>query len=172
MADFGFTGEDVIREARRISPRVLLSFSTGKDSIGVALALRDAGFEDIQPFYLYQIPGNPDFIEESLDYYERKLFGGTHIVRLSHPYIAKVMIHKIHQPPNRVELIDFFDFQMYTGSELQADLAGELGWPEDALTAVGVPRWWIGDPDVASVIAHQRDGARPRGGFLFLDCTT
>ena len=98
MADFGFTSEQVLAEARRRSPRVLLSFSTGKDSIAAALALRRAGFDEVQPFYMYQVPGNLEFIEESLAYYERTLFDGVHIVRVPHPYVPAVMRHLLYQP--------------------------------------------------------------------------
>lgn len=138
MADFGFTGEDVIAEARRISPRVLLSFSTGKDSIGAALAIRDAGFEDIQPFYMYQVPGNLEFIEESLDYYERALFGGRRIIRVPHPFIQRSMRKLLLQPPERVPLINAMDFERYSSEDLADSIASWRDWPEETLTALGV----------------------------------
>lgn len=138
MADFGFTSEDVIREVLGISPRVLLSFSTGKDSIAAYLAIREAGFEDIQPFYLYQVPGNLEFIEESLSYYERTLFGGRRVIRMPHPYLWAVMRNMIHQPPERVELIQFFDFAQIEHEEVQQFVLSDLGWPDTAMTAVGV----------------------------------
>lgn len=135
---FDFTGDDVIREAKRISPKVLLSFSTGKDSIGAALALRNAGFEDIQPFYMYQVPGNLEFIEESLVYYERVLFNGRRIVRLPHPYIQRSLRNLILQPPERVTDILAMDIEPYNATDLQESLSEWLGWPEDTLTALGV----------------------------------
>lgn len=66
--DFGFTGEDVTKEVAAIDPRCLLAFSTGKDCIAAYIAIRDH-FEEIVPFYMYQIPGTLEFIEESLAYY-------------------------------------------------------------------------------------------------------
>jgi len=136
--DLGFTGEQVIEEARRLSPRILISFSTGKDSIGMSLALRDAGFEDIQPFYLYQIPGNLAFIEESLDYYERNLFNGIRIVRMPHPSIQRGLRKAIFQPPDRLGLITEIDIQPYSSQDVADDIIGWLGWPSDALTAIGI----------------------------------
>lgn len=135
---FGFNSQDVIKEALRLSPKVLLSFSCGKDSIGAYLAIRDAGFEDIVCFYMMQVPGNLSFIEESLDYYERTLFGGRRIIRVPHPFIARAMQRAVLQPPERLDLIKEMDFESFTAQDLSASIADWLGWPETTLTAVGV----------------------------------
>ena len=138
MADFGFTSEDVLRKVRELSPRILLSFSTGKDSIGATLAVRRAGFDDIVPFYMYQVPGNLEFIEESLAYYERTLFDGRHIVRVPHPFIQRAMRKKILQPPERIELIDGMDFERYSSDDLADNIIDSLGWPEETYVALGI----------------------------------
>jgi 3'-phosphoadenosine 5'-phosphosulfate sulfotransferase (PAPS reductase)/FAD synthetase len=138
MADFGFTSEDVIREARARSPQVLMSFSTGKDSIAAYLAIRDAGFEDIQPFYMYQVPGNLEFIEESLAYYERHLFDGRGIIRYPHPCIARVLATAMFQPPDRLPLLDDIDMERFTDVEVEGWIKQSLNYPLDALTATGV----------------------------------
>jgi hypothetical protein len=54
----------------RYGDKTLLAFSRGKDSIAVALALRD----DIEviPFHYDDLPGL-EFVEESLAYYEKNL---------------------------------------------------------------------------------------------------
>lgn len=135
---FDFTYQDVIREARRLSPRVLLGFSTGKDCIGAYLAIRDAGFDDIQPYYLYQIPGNLEFIEESLDYYERTLFDGRRIIRMPHPFISRALPDLVFQPPERCALIEAMGFEETNAVEISDAIKEWLDWPEDALTAVGV----------------------------------
>ena len=36
-------GNDLFKEIAEVSPKILLSFSLGKDSIGAWLALRDSG---------------------------------------------------------------------------------------------------------------------------------
>ena len=138
MADFGFTSEDVIAKAKELSPRILMSFSTGKDSIGAAIAVMRAGFEDVQPFYMYQVPGNLEFIEESLDYYERTLFGGKRIIRVPHPFIQRSMRKAILQPPERLQLLVDMDFERYSATDLQNTIVEWLGWPESTLTALGV----------------------------------
>jgi hypothetical protein len=62
----------------RCGDSTVLAFSCGKDSIAMALSMRD--HVDLKPVYYYCVPDLP-MIEESLDYYERKLFGGQRIAR-------------------------------------------------------------------------------------------
>jgi hypothetical protein len=139
MEGFDFTGEDVVAEVRRISPKVLLAFSTGKDSIGSYLAIRDAGFEDIQPYYLYQVPGNLEFIEDNLRYYEKTLFGGRHIYRMPHPFLGRALGYEfLLQPPERVATLALLDLQEFTAVDVQKQIIEELGWPENSFTANGV----------------------------------
>ncbi|MCP4083215.1 MAG: phosphoadenosine phosphosulfate reductase [Planctomycetaceae bacterium] len=79
---------------------VLLSFSCGKDSVALWLAMREH-FEII-PFYLYRIPGI-SFVEDSLRYYEN--FFGQEIIRLPHPDFYSMIINFVWQPPQRVAWI-------------------------------------------------------------------
>jgi len=136
---FDFTSEEVIEEAKRRSNKVLLSFSTGKDSIAAYLAIRNAGFEAIQPYYLYQVPGNLEFIEDSLRYYERELFGGQHIYRLPHPFIARAFGKDYnYQPPERLATLALMGMEQYSAVDCHNAIIDELGWPEDTYCAVGV----------------------------------
>jgi tRNA(Ile)-lysidine synthase TilS/MesJ len=71
-------GNELIAEyKRRYGDKTLLAFSRGKDSIAVALALRDK--IEVVPFHYDDLPGL-EFVEESLAYYEKHLFG-RHILR-------------------------------------------------------------------------------------------
>jgi hypothetical protein len=97
-------GEEIVRQVRaETGPKTLLAFSTGKDSIAAALAIRDA-FDEVIPFYLYLVPGL-EFVEESLDYYERTLFGGRRIIRMPHPSLYRWLNSYLYQPPHRAEVI-------------------------------------------------------------------
>ena len=77
--------------------RVLLSFSTGKDSIAAWIALQESGFE-VVPFYLYMVPGL-EFVEESLGYYER--FFQVRIHRFPSPLMLRILRGLVYQPPER-----------------------------------------------------------------------
>lgn len=93
-------GPEVVRLIRSEVDHVLLSFSCGKDSIAAWLAIRDQFA--ITPFYLELIPGL-SFIEESLRYYER--YFGSHIIRVTHPSLYRMLNHFVFQPPERVAVI-------------------------------------------------------------------
>lgn len=134
---FSFTSDDVIREVSGYSPRALLAFSTGKDCISAYLAMRGK-FEEVQPYYLYQIPGNLEFIEESLAYYERKLFGGRRIIRMPHPFIMRALGDLQFQPPGRAGRIIDWGPATFGADEVGAELALELGWGDNVYTATGV----------------------------------
>ena len=97
--------EEIVRQVRReTGGKTLLAFSTGKDSIAAMLAIRDH-FDEVIPFYLYLVPGL-EFVEESLDYYERTLFGGRHIIRMPHPSLYRWLNGCVYQPPHRAPVID------------------------------------------------------------------
>ncbi len=63
-------GSETIAKMAARSPRVLLSFSRGKDSIAMWLAMR-GHFEKIVPYYFYLVPGLLDFEKRSLEFYEK-----------------------------------------------------------------------------------------------------
>lgn len=129
--------EEVIAEIREQTDTVLLSFSTGKDAIASALALRGK-FKRVIPYYLYSVPGL-EFIEASLAYYERELFGGEHIVRLPHPAMFRWLNNFVFQPPERCEIIERIGFPEIDYKDINAWLAEDQGYdPEVIFTATGV----------------------------------
>lgn len=78
---------------REYSDTSVLAFSRGKDSITAALVMRD--HLDIVPVHYFMVPGLP-FVEESLDYFERKLFG-RRILRFPHPGFQNWLAQGVHQ---------------------------------------------------------------------------
>jgi 3'-phosphoadenosine 5'-phosphosulfate sulfotransferase (PAPS reductase)/FAD synthetase len=87
----------------RFGSRALVSFSGGKDAVATWVALRESGFKEIVPFYLYLVPGL-EFVEHGLQYYERVF--GTKIVRAPHPSLIRMLRNYVFQPPERAALID------------------------------------------------------------------
>ena len=98
------TGADTIREVRAQQSETLLAFSTGKDAVAAWLAIREH-FDAVHPYYLYIVPGL-EFVDESLDYYER--FFGVRIARLPHPSLHRMLNNFVFQPPERCA-VTFYD---------------------------------------------------------------
>jgi hypothetical protein len=129
--------EDVIKEVRERTDRVMVAFSTGKDSIAAYLAIKDH-FPLIEPYYLYSIPGMR-FIENSLDYYERHLFGGKRIRRYPHPGFIRMLNNLVFQPPEHCGIIEAAEFPDLNYEDLNEWIAADLGWNlEQAFVATGV----------------------------------
>jgi hypothetical protein len=133
--DYGTTGEAVIKEIAAEDPRCLLGFSTGKDCIGAFIAIRD--HFDIQPFYMYQVPGL-EFIENSLDYYERTIFNGRRIMRLPHPTLIHWLNDMYMQPPSRLQVMADLQLAQHNGDDVNKVIKDEIGWPQTVMTALGV----------------------------------
>lgn len=109
------SGPEVIQTVRAESDTCLLAFSCGKDSIAAWLAIQDH-FPNIIPFYMYLIPGL-EFVEQSLTYYEQVF--GTHIIRVPHPSLYRMMNALVYQPPERIRVIEAaglpdFDYDQVT----------------------------------------------------------
>jgi phosphoadenosine phosphosulfate reductase len=86
-----------IRTASRITSRVLVGVSGGKDSV-VCLDLCARYFDDIRPFFLYVVPGL-SFQEAVIDFYERKY--GVKFLRLPHfilSYFLNAGIYRKEDP--------------------------------------------------------------------------
>jgi hypothetical protein len=118
------------------SKAFLLSFSRGKDSICCAIALQEAGYEII-PFFAERIPGL-SFVEESLAYYERELFGGRHIIRALHPATAAQMREFVHQPPHYIPVAVCCGMADYTYQDVQSLIIKREKLAPGTLTAVGL----------------------------------
>lgn len=130
-------GLDLIRQVRaQTGPRVIVSFSTGKDSIAAALACKPH-FDELVPYFLYLVPGL-SWVEESIAYYERELFGRK-IIQLPHPSLFRWLNNFTFQPPGQAAVIaaarlpdfDYLDVFKWVCQAENLD-------PEKALVASGV----------------------------------
>lgn len=133
---FIHTGEEVIAEVRAECSRCMLSFSMGKDAMGAYLAIRDK-FDEVVPYYKYLVPGL-EFVDESLDYYERRLFGGQHIYRLPHPSLIRLLNEFVFQPPERCAVIERLELYEHDYGDVAAAVREAAGLPPNAMTATGV----------------------------------
>lgn len=129
-------GEEIVAQVRRESgAKTILAFSTGKDSIAAQIAIRDS-FEEVIPVYMYLVPGL-EFIEESLDYYERTLFGGRKILRMPHPSLYRWLNALTYQPPHHVPVIEAANLASFEYRDIH-DLVREQEDAPKALAATGV----------------------------------
>ena len=117
------------------SDKFLIAFSGGKDSIACAIALSEAGY-DLHPHAFIEIPGM-SFVEESLAYYERVLFGGCYITRVMLPAFCRDLMNGVRQPPHRLPLCNAMENIDYSDFDVQEALIEEKGLPEETWTAVG-----------------------------------
>lgn len=131
------SGEQVIATVRaEFGPRTGVLFSLGKDSVAATLALRPH-FDELVPVYLYYIPGL-SFVEEALDYYERNLFGGRHIVRMPHPSLYRWLNNFVFQPPDRIEVIRAANLPTFDYADIHQLVRQSEGLPDGTLFASGV----------------------------------
>lgn len=128
------SGAEVTRIMRKQQENALLSFSLGKDSIAVWLAIHGK-FKRIVPYYLYLIPGL-SFIEEAIRYYERKF--DTRIYQYPHPSLARMLNNNIFQHPINVPVIE--SAELYEGDymDINAMCCEDAGIPADTYVATGV----------------------------------
>lgn len=129
------SGAEIIRFVRARSPKAMLSFSRGKDSIASWLAMRDA-FEEVIPFHLYLVPGL-EFVEESLAYFERLM--GCPIINLPHPSLWRMLNEGVFQPPERMATIHACLMPDYDYEDIrQAVLEKRRDLKHDTMVGVGV----------------------------------
>lgn len=145
--------DELCRKMANECDTVILSFSTGKDSIAAWLQLRKY-FKKIVPYYCYLIP-DISFVEESLRYYED--FFGQHIYRLPHNALPRMLRALVFQPPEHVTKIETLDLP---GDEYDATMIGEIirtseHLPSDAFVGTGVR---TADSPIRK-IAIQKNGA-------------
>ena len=124
---------------RKRFPKVILSFSGGKDSIASYLALREAGYKatDIIPIFLYWIP-KLEFEEKSLAYFEEHLFEGVHIERLPHTALYKLLNELIFQPPERCSIIEDLGLPYNDYGDLVECIIEDYKLPKDQFYAFGM----------------------------------
>lgn len=130
------TLEDMLKEVKKSSPVVLISFSRGKDAWGVWCALRDK--IDFIPFHYYAGPPGLSFIEESLAYAEKKM--GKKIVNLPAPMMYDLLCAKnaAYQPPQRILPLRMVDLQPITFEDIQDAVIEKYNLSKDTYTALGV----------------------------------
>ena len=130
-------GNDLFKEIAEVSPKILLSFSLGKDSIGAWLALRDSGiFEEIIPFYGYLVP-DLKFVEDSLSYYED--FFQTKIHRYPSPSFYRMLKSGTFMPLWHNRFMRELDFDPnWDYNDLAEMICEDLGLDEDTFVATGI----------------------------------
>lgn len=130
--------DEMIAKVKELSgsDTVMLSFSRGKDAWGCWCALRDK--VDIQPFHYYAGPPHLTFIDEYLDYAERKI--GKHIINVPAPMMYDLLAAETAgvQPPHRGLAQALFGMMPISFEEVQALCIRDAGLPETAYTAIGV----------------------------------
>lgn len=145
--------EQVIQQIRSVTPDTLLAFSCGKDSIASWLAIREH-FDNIVPFYMYLIPGNLSFIEESLQYYED--FFDTKIVRMPHDSLYRMLNGMTFQPPERLRFMQRLDLQEPNREDTAYAVAYDNDLdPDEVFTAIGVRQ----NDSIQRRLAIQKHGA-------------
>lgn len=115
----------------------VLSFSCGKDSIAGWIQLRRF-FPRIVPVYLYLVPGL-EFVERSIRYYED--FFETHIVRLPHPSLYRLLTNLTFQAPENITTIEdarYSWLQQFDYDDSFAVTKAISGLPDDTHSAIGV----------------------------------
>lgn len=129
--------EDIIRQVRaECGLRTMLAFSRGKDSIAAALAILPH-FDEVVPYYLYDIPGLT-FVEESLDHYERTLFGGRRILRFPHPNVMGHLRSYTLQSPAHAAVLCTADLPKMVFKDAHEWVRESADLPDNVLAASGV----------------------------------
>lgn len=151
-------GEALVAEyKRRYGDKTMLSFSRGKDSIATALWLRDK--IEIIPVYFEDVPGL-EFIQESLAYYEKHLFG-RRIIRMPHPAFYKHLRDGIYQTLGRFSLINSSSVPIVTHKDIIRAAALQEGVSGEILTAVGLS---IYDNVIRLMTIRKHGPLRPTAG--------
>jgi hypothetical protein len=147
----------------------LLGFSRGKDSVATALALR--GRIEVVPFTYIHVEGL-SFVEESLAYYEKHLFG-RRIARFPHGGVYHWLDLGAFQPLQNWQIyfaselgdpVEGWDGMAHYGNTVRKELIADEGIKTNPLIALGVqasdsPQRWM---------SFQRHGAiRTRQGAWY-----
>lgn len=129
------TSTELLAEIRTLTPKALVSFSRGKDSLASYLRMRDV-FDEVVPYHYYVVPGL-EFVEESLAYYEQKI--GRRILRFPSPGLARLVNNLVYQPPDRIERIRWMDMYEFSHDQMQEAACESAGLDyKTAYNGVGV----------------------------------
>ena len=151
-------GDDLIAEYKeRYGEKTLIAFSRGKDSIAVALALRDK--IDMIPFYYDDLPGM-EFVEESLAYYEKHLFG-RRILRMPHPAFYRHLRDGMFQTLGRAQILAASSLPRLEHSDVVKMVKEQEGIEGDILSATGIRAL---DNAVRFISIRKHGAIRPTAG--------
>lgn len=125
---------ETIKEVAKRQDKTLLAFSCGKDAVATWLAIREH-FDEVVPYYLYLVP-DLDFVNESIDYYER--YFGTKIVQLPHPSVHRMLNNFVFQPPQNCKVIEQAGLPDFDYLDIQAVMCERYNLPKKTLVADGV----------------------------------
>ena len=128
------SGLETIKAVRKRQDKTLLAFSRGKDSIIAWLAIREH-FDQVCPYYMYRIPGL-EFVEESLDYYER--FFGVRIARFPHPALHRWLNNYTFSPPERCMVIEQAGIPSHSYEEVRYAATLTFKLPQNTFLADGI----------------------------------
>lgn len=130
-------GDEFLRSMRkRLGPKAIVAFSSGKDAVAMAIAMKPY-FEELIPFCCYYVPGLK-IMDEALAYYEDKIFDGKPIIRAPHPVFIDWISSLRYQTPESARELLKYDWPSNVTMETYArDLAEKHGLPEDALYSTG-----------------------------------
>lgn len=115
--------------------RTLIGFSRGKDAIAAAIAILPH-FDEVIPVYFDALPGL-DFVAESIDYYERKLFKRK-IYVVPHPAFIRLLENHVFQCPTNFSIMAEIPFPRWREEEVLAAVREAEGLSEDVFQATGV----------------------------------
>lgn len=133
--------DSLCRYIRERTDKVLLRFSTGKDSICSWLKLRRYfAPEEILPVYQAFVPSITGvrslyFVEQNLEYYEN--FFETNIIRVIHPHFYAMLQSGVFQTPERVKIIQSTHLPLYDNNDIFNLIRSELRLPANIFIATG-----------------------------------
>ncbi|WP_152353312.1 adenine nucleotide alpha hydrolase family protein [Brachybacterium subflavum] len=134
------TSEEVRARLRAEGRTVLVAYSGGKDAIAATLALLEADI-DFELAHLYLVPGREpgkalDFVEEGLEYAERRL--GKRVHRYPHPSFYRMLHARVFQPFDRLEALAAMALPRPSHQQAWAMIREDLDLPTDTWCADGV----------------------------------
>ncbi len=131
-AGIGFTdegtplaGQALIDAVKAHSPSgdtILLSFSGGKDSIAMWLAIRE--HFDIIPYFLYWLPGL-SFVDAAIEYYED--YFDTEIIRLPHPLFYNMLRTYSYREPHELAIVQAMNLTEFDFADVDDIIAMQYG---------------------------------------------
>lgn len=162
-----FESSDALCEFMRTElgiDRIIMAFSTGKDSVAALCQLLDHGFE-IFPYYQQMIPGGLPFVNKTIEFYEE--FFGIKIHQILHPNAWRWMFALTSQPPWRRDAISSLDLPAYDYAGIQEGMRRSCPGCEDTWAAVGTRI--VDSPIRRMNLTHRVVNQRNRSFFPIFD---